>query len=369
MRSAAGCAGLGLLLLLVAGTFDAEPLYVTGSALLLLGAGAAAWIGLGAWGARIERSISRRSVVEEEPLSVEIEVHAGRLPLPPGWIEEPLLPEPVRFPPGRRRARVRVEVTFARRGRRRLEPPALVLRDPFGLAQRTVRGAHEDELLVLPRIFPVRATGGGGETVAAHARAALIAAAETEIDGLRPAREGSPASRIHWPALARGAGLMERKLISEADSRPLVVVDPRSPTSPEALDAAVRAAASLTVHFARRQGCALLLPGDRRAIVVEPDLLGWPQSHVRLALVHDRTGPSLVAAQNRRGLVMLVAARPLDRPPRGLGRTPGGCLLIVPGELPGRRPVLEVAGCHGYVATRAGAAAALAAAATAGGAR
>ena len=41
VRSALGCAALGLLLLLVAGTFDAEPLYVTGSALLLLGAGAA----------------------------------------------------------------------------------------------------------------------------------------------------------------------------------------------------------------------------------------------------------------------------------------------------------------------------------------
>ena len=39
MRSAFGCAGLGLLLLLVAGTFDAEPLYVTGSALALLGLG------------------------------------------------------------------------------------------------------------------------------------------------------------------------------------------------------------------------------------------------------------------------------------------------------------------------------------------
>jgi hypothetical protein len=86
---------------------------------------------------------------------------------------------------------------------------------------------------------------------------------------------------------------------------------------------------------------------------------------VRLALVDERTGPSLVAAQNRRGLVMLVAARPLDRPPRGLGRTPGGCLLVVPGELPNRRPVLQVAGCSAYVATRTGAAAALAAAGSA----
>ena len=159
MRSALGCAALGLLLLLVAGTFDAEPLYVTGAALVLLGAGAAAWIGLGAWGAQIHRTIAKRSVVEEEPLPVRIEVTRGRLPLPPGWIDEPLLPEPVRLTAGRSRARVRVEVTFGRRGRRTLAPPALVLRDPFGLAQRVLTGAHADEVIVLPRVLPVRAHG------------------------------------------------------------------------------------------------------------------------------------------------------------------------------------------------------------------
>ena len=359
MRSAVGCATLGLLLLLVAGTFDAEPLYVTGSALLLLGAGAGIWIWAGAWGATVRREMDARSVVEEQPLSMRIEAAAGRLPLPPGWIDEPLLPEPVRFSAGRRSARVRVEVTFGRRGRRMLPPPALVLRDPFGLAQRVVTGGEPDELLVLPRVFPVSATAGGEDSQHAHARAALTAAAETEIDGLRPHREGAPASRIHWPAYASGAGLMERKLISEADSRPLVVLDPRAPVSPEALDNAVRAAASLTVQFARRKGCSLLLPGDRRAHVIEKDLLAWPPAHVRLALLDESTGPSLVAAQNRRGLVVLVAARPIDRPPRGLGRTPGGCILVIPGALPNRRSVFEVAGCQGFLTTRAGAAAAM----------
>ena len=58
---------------------------------------------------------------------------------------------------------------------------------------------------------------------------------------------------------------------------------------------------------------------------------------------------------------MFVSARPVDRPPRGLGRTPGGCLIVVPGELPGRRAVLEVAGCQGYVGGRTGGAAAVAA--------
>ncbi|HWK27525.1 MAG TPA: DUF58 domain-containing protein [Solirubrobacter sp.] len=361
MRSAVGCAALGLLLLLVAGTFDAEPLYVTGAALLLLGAGAAAWIGLGGVGASLERQISVRTVDEDQPLQVKLAIAGGRLPLPPGWIDEPLLPEPIRLPAGRRRARVRIEVTFNRRGRRRLPPPALVLRDPFGLAQRVIAGPSTDEILVLPKIHPVALTAGGGDATPAHARASLLAAAETEIDGLRPWREGTPASRIHWQSLARGAGLMERKLISEADSRPLVVLDPRAPASPEALDAAVRAAASLVMHFARRSGCSLLLPGDRRAAVVDHDLMTWPSLHVRLALLDDRAGPSLAAAQNRRGLVVYVAARPVDRAPRGLGRTPGGCLVVVPGEIANRRPVLEVAGCHGYLSGRQSGTAAVAA--------
>ena len=361
MRGALGCAALGVLLLLVAGTFDAEPLYVTGSALLLLGAGALAWIGVGGRGARLEREILGRSVVEDEPLHVRIHASSGRLPLPPGWIDEPLLPEPIRLPAGRRHARVRIEVRFGRRGRRSLPPALLVLRDPFGLAQRVISGPATDEVLVLPKLFRVSMTAGGGDATPAHARASLLAAAETEVDGLRPWREGSPASRIHWQALARGAGLMERKLISEADSRPIVVLDPRAPESEDALDAAVRAAGSLAVHFAKRTGCSLLLPGDRRATVIEPDLLAFAGAHVRLALLDDKAGPSLAVAQNRRGLVVYVAARPVDRAPRALGRTPGGCLIVTPGSLPNRRPVLEVAGCRGYVSGRQSGAAAVAA--------
>jgi uncharacterized protein (DUF58 family) len=361
MRSAIGCAALGLLLLLVAGTFDAEPLYVTGAALLLLGAGALAWIGLGGVGAKLGREIGVRSVVEDQPLHVKLHAKAGRIPLPPGWIDEPLLPEPLRLPAGRRQARVRIEVTFGRRGRRQLPPPALVLRDPFGLAQRVISGPSTDEILVLPKIVPVTLTAGGGDATPAHARASLLAAAETELDGLRPWRDGSTASRIHWQTFARTGELMERKLISEADSRPLVVIDPRAPQSPEALDAAVRAAGSLAVHFAKRTGCSLLLPGDRRASVIEHDLLAWPALHVRLAVLDDHVGPSLAAAQNRRGLIVYVAARPVDRAPRGLGRTPGGCLIVVPGQIGNRRAMLEVAGCYGYVSGRQSGAAAAAA--------
>jgi len=51
----------------------------------------------------------------------------------------------------------------------------------------------------------------------------------------------------------------------------------------------------------------------------------------------------------------------VDRPPLGLGRTPGGCLIVVPGAIGGRKAVLEVAGCQGFVAGRSGGAAVMAA--------
>lgn len=356
MRSAAGCAALGVALLLVAGTFDAEPFYVTGAALALLGVGTAVWIGAGAWGASVHRTLGGRSVLEDEPLKVRVEARAGRFfPLPPGQLDEPLLPAPAPVQAGRRTSALRIEASFARRGRRTLQPVTLVLRDPLGLAERRMSAGEGDEVLVLPRVFPIRLAGSGEDTGASsHARALLTAAAETELDGLRVHTEGSPASRIHWPSLAKGGEIMERKLIAEADSRPLVVLDPRGARSRDDLDAAVRAAGSLTVHFARRSGCALLLPGDRRAVTIEPDLGAWPAAHVRLALLGDTAGPALTAAQNRRGLIVFVSARRVDRPPRGLGRTPGGQVLVVPGDLGGRRAVLTVAGCTGYLGARAG---------------
>src|SRR5205807_7539470 len=103
--------------------------------------------------------------------------------------------------------------------------------------------------------------------------------AAVDIDGLRPYRHGTSASRIHWPAFARGAGLLERRLRADSDMRPLVVLDARGSGPPEHLDAAVRAAASLTLELARRRGCRVLLPGERRGIVVEPDLVAWRRVH------------------------------------------------------------------------------------------
>src|SRR5205823_4221118 len=140
----------------------AEPLYVGAAAFALLAVGAAGWTALAAREARIERRLSATRVVENEPVDLVVRVRAG-LPLPGGTVDEPLLGGPVALPAGGRRARIRVVVRFARRGRRHLDPPVLRLGDPLGLTARTVAPPEGEaaEMLVLPRVEPVTAAGGG----------------------------------------------------------------------------------------------------------------------------------------------------------------------------------------------------------------
>jgi uncharacterized protein (DUF58 family) len=287
--------------------------------------------------------------VEEEPLDVRVHVRAGRIGLPGGVVTDEMLPHEFDLPPGGRGRRILIHARFARRGKRRLEPPTVVVRDPLGLATRVVHGRERDEVLVLPRIEPVIALNGGRGRDGPRRRGRPAMAAEVELDGVREHRPGTPASRIYWPALARGAGLMERRLRSEADATPLIVLDARAPEHEEDLDAAVRAVASLAVAMARESGVGVLLPGDRRPTVLDDSLGGWSHLHARLAMLPAGGRASLNSVATRIGPVLYVAARAPGRTPRALEHAPAaGRILVVPGSIPGRRASFTVAGCTGY---------------------
>jgi uncharacterized protein (DUF58 family) len=297
-------------------------------------------------------------VVEGQPLEATLALRGGWLGLPTGEVRDPLARERVRIPRGRR-ARIKVVARFERRGLRRLPPPALVVRDPVELTRTVVVSPQpEQELLVLPRTEPVRAVGrGGSRTIGLLGRSSDILAA-VELDGLREYRPGTPASRIHWPALARGAGLLERKLRVAGDTVPLVVFDGRGPEPSgvhgDHLDAAVRAAASLTLELARAGGCRLLLPGDRRALEISPDLLAWPSAHARLAVLEGgpaTRAPSPSAIRGALGPLFYVTAAPLERPPTAMRPGHGQpVVLVVPVALASQNlgsPAFTVAGCAG----------------------
>jgi uncharacterized protein (DUF58 family) len=362
MARALATAALGLALCLAGATFDSASLYLPGVALALIAVGTTVWVRLAARGARVERSPGPPHVMEEEPYPLRLQVRTGLLPPPGGEVMEPLLGWPVPIA-GRWSRRIRINVRFSRRGRRHLEPATLVIRDPLRIDQVEVTGQGGEELLVLPRVEPVEAAHGGGSgggdsglggERGLGGRRLDTATAELEIDGLRPYREGAPASRIHWPTVARTGDVLERRLVADLDSAPLVLLDAANPASEEALDAAVRAAASLCVHLARAGGCAILLPGERRPTDVQQDLGAWPQVHARLALVEAGGGVSSPGRAPRGGAVFWVTAAPARRMPRALQRlTAAARYLVTPQPLAGYRAVFTVAGCTGQRLDRA----------------
>ena len=333
---------LGLVIGAVAAVFDTASLYVPGVALLGLGLVAAVWVALAAHGASVVRTLGPATVVEDQPYPLRVEMRAGLLPAPGGALVEPLIAESLGVA-GRRSRRVRVTVRFSRRGRRTLEPCRLSIRDPLRLAEQA-RSSEPGEVLVLPRIEAVRAAGAGNRGDAGAGLRREGVAAELEIDSLRPYREGTPASRINWPTLARTGVMMERRLVAEADARPLVVLDPRGAASDEDLDAAVRAAASLCHQLAQAEGCGLLLPGERRPIEVARDLRAWPALHVRLALVEADDGAPAASRLERGGAIFWVSARRSGLAPTALRRSGAGSrYLVAPGATAGAG--FSVAGC------------------------
>ena len=286
--------------------FDAEPLYVPGVALLLLAAGSVAWVTLARArrrrAAHARRDARRRGRAGRASCSRSA---PGRSRCRPRGSRPAAARARAAARRPARRA-VRIDARFARRGRRALAPPRVVVADPLGLCD--ARGASPGPRRATTRSWCCRAsspsTSGGGRRRrrADRAHARQLVGAEVELDGIRPLRDGTPASRIYWPAIARGAEPQERRLRADGASQPLVALDPRGAASEEDLDAAVRAAASLAHGSRATGGCGVLLPGDRRPTELTGTLAGWPQVHARLALI----GPAgtLVALERR------AAARP-----------------------------------------------------------
>jgi uncharacterized protein (DUF58 family) len=364
---AACVALLGGVVILAARAFGAVPLFVVGVGLVVLGGLAPAWLLAAARRTRLSRRFSVHRTIEDEPLEAIIEIRRGWLGLPGAELYDPLaqtsisVADALSMLTGRRRVQFRVIARIPTRGRHRFPPPSLTLGDAMGLGQvwRAGWGA-EDEVLVLPRTEQVhwlrrdhRKSTSGQAYRSAHEPLGA-----GEVDGLRQYMPGTPASRIHWPALARGAGLLERRLVSEPQTMPLIVLDPRRATGgdPELLNAAVRATASLALELARSGGVHVLLPGDRDPTLITADLGGWSPVHTRLALIeeeHDmRRGPSL-RRDSARGPVILVATR-LDARSR-LGTLAGHAtqlVLVVPSHLGARLELpasFQVSGCTGFV--------------------
>lgn len=356
----------GVALLLASLTFGTAPLFVPGGALVLLALIAPSYSWLTSRRATVTRVVAGEHVVEDQPLEAVLVVRRGRGGLPGAEIHDAFAGAAVELtvPPAPLGRRGSVEVvlraSFPRRGVWPLPPPVLVVHDALGLASFTRRSEGDpDEVLVLPRVEPVTwlARGRGRRLLGPDAGGLDEPFAAVDLDGLRPYRTGSPASRIHWPALARGHGLLERQLRADGEARPLIVLDARTPpgaAAQDGLDAVVRAAASLTLELARRGGCRVLLPGRRRPLVVEPDLRAWPALRVHLALVaRAGHGPPALGELSASAPVLYLAVCDPRRPPARLAELRGPSRILVVPDAGGAESAppasFTVSGCRGHL--------------------
>jgi uncharacterized protein (DUF58 family) len=340
---------LALALVLAGGALDAAPLYVPALGLALLALGLGGWVRLAARGAGVDAA-GPRTAVEQEPYPLHVEPRRGWLPWPRAQVIHPMMREPLRL--GRRpEATVAARLRFPRRGRWALESASLQIEDPLGMHRSEINGRARGAVLVLPRVEPVRVAAGGGALPAelagardrGHGDGGLdMASTDFEIDGLRPYRRGSPASRIHWPTAARRTELMEHRLVSGAATAPLVVLDGAGARADD-LDCAARAAASLCRHLAEFGGCLLVAPGTARPLRIDRRLRGWPEAHALLALAGPRRASAIQIADAAGALFWVSAS---GRVPIRLGRR-ASAFLVCPGPAEGDDVAFTVAGCCG----------------------
>ncbi len=343
MSRALQLALIGVGMCLLAGAFAVSALYVPGVTLALVALAAGVTVSGAARGAGVELDLDAGRIEEGEEVTVRARVSGGLAAFCRGALT--ILPG---SPPARLSLRNRSAAQGlrpVRRGRVVLGPSSARWADPFQICVRE-RTSRTRELLVLPRVRAVPRADLERLLTLPDPKPSLSAGLDP--DGLRPYRPGSPASRIHWLTVARTGVPAERGFIEEASRLPVtVVLDAADPASDEALDRAVRAAASLCFGLGAAGGCAAMLPGLRRVESLGPGLEAWPQLHAQLALVEPGAPPCWELARELRRIVLVQARRP--EVPAGVSVS---CTVSALAD-PHAGSLFDVAGCAVQPAGRA----------------
>ena len=276
-----------------------------------------------------------------------IEVRRGPLGLPGGEVLDPLAGTPVSLSrplsliaggvQGRRARRRPVR----RRGLRRLEPPALIVRDMLELASATEPGDGKRAgaaRAAADRTGQVeRARRGDGRRAPTPARptSRWRRSTSTACDRTGPERRPRGSTGRRSPA---APGCSSGGCAPTATPGRWSCSTRAAPGPREHLDAAVRAAASLTLELARQRRLprAAARRAPRRS-PSSPTSRAGPDVHTRLALVEG--GPADTRHRRSRRApgsdrCSTWPRRPLDRLPAALaGVGAAACVLVLPAEL------------------------------------
>jgi uncharacterized protein (DUF58 family) len=319
-----GRQGLGLLTLitLVAATFLATDVTFLAGALLLVGLGAQAWSVLAFAHVGYSRRTSRSRAFCGDELMLESSL-ANPRPLPLPWVEvweqlpsnlgpegpyerSFLAPDRVWVSRGLalwpyQRLRWRRRLTCAHRGVFRLGEARLRTGDPFGFFERERSWDDRAELLVYPRVVPLRALA----LPLHHPSLDVVSPSSPVADPTRTAtvrdyRPDDARRMIHWPTTARRGSLQVRVLEPASSLHVSLLLDVRGFTfgnyRQQLLELTLSALASVAV-FLQGQGSPIaFLANTDPPIVVPP---GASVPHLQSVLEHmarlqPRSGPALV---------------------------------------------------------------------------
>ncbi len=168
----------------------------------------------------------------------------------------------------RSRTRLRWSGSSPTRGRYRFISFDLVTRSPFGLMERRVTIPSEGELLVYPRVGQLTRRWHQRYRESTETKRGLRydrSSQQQEYHGLREYRAGDSPRWIHWRTTARIGLPMVKEFEQQNEQDLAVLLDPwlprtrATPEQREAVEEAVRFAATLCVEVCRQSGRKLTM--------------------------------------------------------------------------------------------------------------
>jgi uncharacterized protein (DUF58 family) len=290
--------GLGLMALItaIAATFLANDVAYLAASVLVIGLLSRAWAALAFTRVNYTRRTLQRRAFAGDELTLESEVSNPR-PLPLAWVEvweqiphalEPegwkersyAQPDSVWVERGialwpYQRLRWRRRLRCNRRGVYQLGEARLRTGDPFGFFERERAWNDRLEVLVYPRVVPLRQLGLPLHHPSIDAVSPRsIVSDPTRTATVRDYRPDDPLRLIHWPTTARRSALQVRVLEPATSLHVSLVLDVRGFAfgiyRGELLEAAVSALASMAVFLQSKGAPVALLANTNPPIVVPP---------------------------------------------------------------------------------------------------
>lgn len=305
--------------------------------LYVVSVAAAAVVGLGVAYVRlttsaiaVRRLVDHQRVVAGTHVDVVVELRNDGRVLSPTLLVAEELPrglDAVGHPAGQARfvvggvaagriARAAYRLHAAVRGRYRVGPLVLRVRDPFGVAERTRRYTATHDLLVYPRIDALPSTPVRGIHMGAGSSdTRRVFATGEDFYTMREYVKGDDLRHVHWPSTAHRDTLMVRQMEQPWQAHATVYLDARATVhtaGPEGtLEKAVSVAASMVYHLSDA-AYMLRLVTDTTAGRSTPG--SWEVAMDRLAVIgaseNRRLGPSLAATRGGEGLFVGVLGVP-----------------------------------------------------------